>query len=104
MTPLKILLAVEPDAGPVVDFLRSRSYDIGSLAARHVADNAPDDARCLCVGLADAQAVDDLAATIAAELDDERARALVKRVVVQPGPLDTYVVVFVDIAALEVRQ
>jgi hypothetical protein len=100
--PLKIKLAWEPAADPVIAFLQANHYDVGSVSTARIAEGAPPDARSICVGLPDAEAIDELAMKMAREITDPAARELCKRVAFWPGPLETWVVAFLDIAAIEV--
>jgi hypothetical protein len=94
---LQILVQVEPEAIPVVEALQRLSVNIGSVAADKLDANAPPDARLLCVSVADRAEVDRLAVNLRRELADHRLLACLAL----PMPLGTWLVVFTDIAALD---
>jgi hypothetical protein len=97
-----VLVSVEPAAGPVLDALIRLHRDIGSVDARKVRAEAPAGARLLCVNLVDFEAVAQLGAELRRELADHpEALALTDRCMVVPLPVETCLVVFLDIAALD---
>lgn len=100
--PLLVLVKVEPAAQPVVDALERLNVNIGSVAAAKLYVNAPSDARLLCVALADDLAVARFAADLRDELaDNPAARELCGNAKIVPLQLDARLIVFTDIAALE---
>ena len=100
--PLKVPLVVEPNAAPVLGALNRMHVDIGSMAATKLDKRAPADMRMLVVAVADDAGVAMLGADLRRELAHEsRALALTNRVMVLAGALDTRIVVFLDIAALD---
>lgn len=100
---LKVLVAVEPAAQPVVDALIRLHRDIGSVDARRVRADAPAGARLLCVNLVSFEALLQLGVELRRELTGQpEALALTDRCMLLPLPLETCLVVFLDIAALDV--
>jgi hypothetical protein len=101
--PLKVLIKVDENAQPVIDFLRSHGHDIGSVNADRLYHDAPSDMRFLCVGCADRGAVVWMAQAMRVAFNGKpRLIELTNRVACLPGPMETVVVVFLEIAAVEV--
>lgn len=102
MSPPKVRIAVLPEADPVIDFLREHHLDIGSVNANRFDPRAPADMRLLCVSLVDDDALADLSFRMQqAWLTKPELVALTNRCVLQRLPLDTLLVVFLDIVAIE---
>jgi hypothetical protein len=100
--PLQVRIVVEPDADPVIDALRRLGIDVGSSAAAILDPRAPPDMRLLTVSVVNTAAVIDLGVALRHELADHpKALALTNRVLSLRGPLDTVVLAFLDIAAIE---
>jgi hypothetical protein len=100
--PLKVRVGVLPEAEPVLDALRRLAVDIGSVQASRFLPDAPPDARFLCVAIADAQGVIDFAAALRRELAaNPAALALTNKCLMDRGPLDTRLLAFLDIVAIE---
>jgi hypothetical protein len=96
------LVEVEPAAAPVLAALRRLSHDVGSVSAHNVRADAPAGARLLCVSLINGAAILQLGAALRRELAGEpEALALTDRCMIVPLPLDTRLLVFLDIAALD---
>jgi len=101
VAPLKVLVRYLPEAAPVVAALARLHVDVGSVNAAKLYADAPADMRLLCVAVADAAGVDELAADLARELtDDAAARELVKRVHIVSAPLGAFMIVFPDLVGL----
>lgn len=98
--PPKVRIAVLDEAQPVMDFLAAHRLDIGSLNADRLDPRAPPDMRLLCVALVDDDALRELILTMQRELSDS-ALGLTNRVALLPLPLDTLLLVFLDIVAIE---
>jgi len=102
MSRPKVLIGVLDEARPVLDFLKEHHHDIGSINADRLDARAPPDMRLLCVALADQSALLDLIVQMQmAWLPDDAAIKLTDRVAILPLPLDTLLVVFLDIVAIE---
>lgn len=99
-SPLKVRLRVEEPAWPVLGFLRRHGYDVGSVSADRFYRKAPPDQRYLCVALTDADALVAMIARMQLEFTAELV-ALTNRVILIDGALGTKIVVFLDIAAIE---
>jgi hypothetical protein len=99
---LQVAISVEPAAEPVLAVLKRLHLDIGSVDARKLRFDAPAGARLLCVNLIDDDAVARLGAELRRELAGQpKALALTDRCFIFPLPLDTCLLVFLDIVALD---
>jgi hypothetical protein len=99
----KVAIAVGPEAAPVLAALEQLHHNIGSVDAAKVHADAPAGARLLCVNLVDQLAIGELGADLRRELDGlPAALRATDRVLVMPLPLGTILVVFLDIAALDI--
>jgi hypothetical protein len=99
--PLKVRLVMEDDALSVVAALERIHVDVGSVSATKLDKRAPADMRLMVVAVTDDAGVAMLGADLRRELaDDPKALALTNRVMVLPSELDTRLVVFLDIAAI----
>jgi len=100
--PLKVRIAVLEEAQGVVDFLSEHHFDIGSLNADRIIADAPAGMRLLCVALVDHDALADLSFQMQrAWLTEPALVQLTNRVAVLPTPLDTLLLIFLDIVAVE---
>jgi hypothetical protein len=102
MTALQVRIAVEPDAGPLLDALQRLHVDIGSVNGNRLYPNAPDDMRLLAVHVVDLPALDKFRLDLSLELlDKPAAAALASRVAIVPLDLDTFLIIFRDVMAIE---
>lgn len=100
--PPKVRVAVLKEAQGVVEFLSEHHFDIGSINADLLIADAPADMRLLCVPLVDHDALADLSFRMQqAWLTEPELVKLTNRVAVVPTPVDTLLLIFVDIVALE---
>jgi hypothetical protein len=102
--PIKVRIGVQPEAQPVVDALCRLHVDIGSIHARKFFPSArmPEWARFMCVAVADEDGVLELAGKLRRELaGNDAALRLCNKVLLDKLPLDTVLMVFLDIAAIE---
>jgi len=100
--PLKVPIFVLDEAQPVLDFLREHHLDVGSINADRLDAQLAADMRLLCVMLADHDALADLSYRMQrAWLAEPELVALTNRCVVLPMPLDTLLLIFLDIVAIE---
>jgi hypothetical protein len=101
-TPAKIAVHVHPMAAPIVQFLRDHGHDLATFRADVLDPTAPPGRRFLMVHMVDRAAVDAMGAELRAAFAlDETSWNLTNRVVLVPLPLDTFAVVFLDIAVVE---
>jgi hypothetical protein len=106
LPPLQVAVSVHPDAEGVVRFLREHGHELQTIARRVFDDTAPPNHRLLCVTLADRAAVDSMAAEMRATFAataDETSWNLTDRVLLVELPLETFGVVFLDIAVLHLE-
>ena len=120
MSRPKIRIAVNEDAQPVIDALQALHVDIGSVRMSSLYADKPDslaklpaewhDMRWLCVALASVDEIDEFAQRLAAELIPLPAAisrhciTLTENVLVMPLPLETVMLVFTEIPAVEVHE
>lgn len=94
--------AVAREALPVIEFLQEHHYDIGSINADRVLPDADGDLRLLCVMCTDRDGVRELRQRMQqAFADQPQASRITNRVAVAQMPLDTYMVAFPEIPAIE---
>lgn len=94
--------AVAREALPVIEFLQEHHYDIGSINADRVLPDADDKLRLLCVMCTDRDAVRQLRQRMQqAFIDQPQVTKITSRVAVAQMPLDTYMVAFPEIPAIE---
>ena len=93
---------VAREALPVLEFLQEHHYDIGSINADRVLPEADGDLRLLCVMCTDREAVRELRQRMQqAFIDQPLVIRITSRVAVAQMPLDTYMVAFPEIPAVE---
>jgi len=94
--------AVAREALPVIEFLQEHHYDIGSIVADRVLPEADAALRLLCVMCTDRDAVRELRQRMQqAFIDQPQVIKITSRVAVAQMPLDTYMVAFPEIPAIE---
>lgn len=93
---------VAREALPVLEFLQEHHYDIGSINADRVLPQADGELRLLCVMCTDRDAVRQLRQRMQqAFIDQPLVIRITSRVAVAQMPLDTYMVAFPEIPAVE---
>jgi hypothetical protein len=101
--PLQVPISVHPEAGPVLEFFRSHGHDLGTCKGSWVYHDAPDDMRLIVVNCTDMNAVWAMAAQMRVAFQGRPDLIeLTSRVALIDGELDTKLVVFLDIMAIEV--
>lgn len=99
---LKVPIAVFAEFGPLLDALRDWRLDIGSIDAERVFPGAPPDTRLICVHIVDREAVVELVQKLRDKFKDQPAvKAGLAALVLQSMPLDSWLVVFPGVLAVE---
>ena len=109
--PLRLRVAVYPDAQPVADALARLHVDLGSVRAGTLGvlpEGVADDDRFLCVALSDYDEVLAFSKRLRADLSEHlspwemlKAIKLTDRCLLHPLPLDAVLIVFLDIPAFD---
>jgi hypothetical protein len=97
-----VRVSVAREALPVIEFLEEHHYDIVSINADRVLPDVDSELRLLCVMCTDRDAVRQLRQRMQqAFIDQPQVSKLTNRVAVAQMPLDTYMVAFPEILAVE---
>lgn len=100
--PLKIRVAVLPEAQPVLDALMRLHVDIGTMRAKLIFPDAPPDIRLIAVALVDEAALHQFRLDLSLELVDKpEAAVLASRIALITAPLESFLVIFRDVIAIE---
>lgn len=103
--PLKVRVGVLPEAEGVVAFLAENGFDVGSISADRLDPAAPSGLRYLVVALADRDSLADLSFRMQrAWFNRPDLVKLTDNVAVIDTPLDTLLVIFLDVPAIEAQR
>ena len=95
-------VSVAREALPVIEFLQEHHYDIVSINADRVLPEVDSELRLLCVMCTDRDAVRQLRQRMQqAFIDQPKVSKMTNRVAVAQMPLDTYMVAFPEILAVQ---